>query len=66
MRLSGRHSNPQTQGGFHWFFYSLDRLATPASGKKSSIEEKREGEMLNACVKFGLSQKREKGLNVCV
>lgn len=51
------------------FFSPLDGLVNTASGKKSSIEEKREGEMLNTCVKYGLSKKkRVKGVNaeVCV
>lgn len=46
--------------------FTLYMLAAPASGKKSSIEEKREGEMSNTCVKFGLSQKWQPGLSVCV
>ena len=67
MRLSGRRSNPQPSGGIPVVFYPfLDGPEAAASGKKSSVEEKRGGEMLNTCVKFGLSQKREKGVCVCV
>lgn len=42
-------------------------LANPASGKKSSIEEKREGEVLNTCVKFeSFREKRGRDRLKCV